>query len=105
MLEKETKLTPKEAVRQLYTHKLIHEYGYPTDCIKFETPIHFGREVKRTDITIMDKDLPNVHYVIIEIKKHKLTERKKQLKLYCNATGAPNGVCTDGKLVSCYNRK
>lgn len=103
--EKEIKLTPEEAARQLYIYKLIHEYGYPTDRIQLETPIHFGREVKRADITIMDKDRPTVPYIIVELKKPKLTEGKEQLKSYCNATGAPIGVWTNGEQVSCYNRK
>ena len=103
--EKEIKLTPEEAVRQLYIYKLIHEYSYPTDRIQLETPIHFGREVKRADITIMDKDRPTVPYIIVELKKPKLTEGKEQLKSYCNATGAPIGVWTNGEQVSCYNRK
>ena len=102
---KEIKLTPEEAVRQLYIYKLIHEYGYPTDRIQLETPIHFGREVKRADITIMDKDCPTVPYIIVELKKPKLTDGKEQLKSYCNATGAPIGVWTNGEQVSCYNRK
>ena len=103
--EKEIKLTPEEAVRQLYIYKLIHEYGYPTDRIQLETPIHFGREVKRADITIMDKDRPTVPYIIVELKKPKLTEGKEHLKSDCNATGAPIGVWTNGEQVSCYNRK
>lgn len=103
--EKEIKLTPEEAVRQLYIYKLIHEYGYPTDRIQLETPIHFGREVKRADITIMDKNRPTVPYIIVELKKPKLTDGKEQLKSYCNATGAPIGVWTNGEQISCYNRK
>lgn len=103
--EKDIKLTPKEAIRQLYIWKLVHDYGYPTSRIQLETPIHFGREVKRADITIMDKDRPMVPYIIVELKKPKLTDGKEQLKSYCNATGAPIGVWTNGEQVSCYNRK
>lgn len=103
--EKEIKLTPEEAVRQLYIYKLIHEYKYPTTRIQLETAIHFGREVKRADITIMDKDRPTVPYIIVELKKPKLTDGKEQLKSYCNATGAPIGVWTNGEQISCYNRK
>lgn len=103
--EKEIKLTPEEAVRQLYIYNLIREYGYPIDRIQLETPIHFGREIKRADITIMDKDRPTVPYIIVELKKPKLTDGKEQLKSYCNATGAPIGVWTNGEQVSCYNRK
>lgn len=103
--EKEIKLTPEEAVRQLYLHKLIHEYNYPTSRIEVEFPIHFGREVKRADIAIMDKDRPMVPYIIVELKKPKLSDGKEQLKSYCNATGAPIGVWTNGEQISYYNRK
>ncbi|NBH83221.1 SAM-dependent methyltransferase [bacterium C-53] len=103
--EKEIKLIPEEVVRQLYIYKLIHEYNYPADRIQLETPIHFGRETKRADITIMDKDCPTVPYIIVELKKPKLTDGKEQLKSYCNATGAPIGVWTNGEQISCYNRK
>lgn len=60
--DKEIALKPEEAVRQLYLYKLIHEYGYPTSRIEVEFPIHFGREVKRADIAIMDKDRLMVPY-------------------------------------------
>ncbi len=102
---KEVKLTPEEAVRQLYLYKLIHEYEYPVGRIQLEAPIHFGREIKRADIVIADKDRPLVPYIIVELKKPKLTDGKEQLKSYCNATGAPIGVWTNGEQVSCYNRK
>ena len=54
--DKEIKLTPEEAVRQLYIYKLIHEYGYDKSCIELERAIHFGREVKRADIVILEQD-------------------------------------------------
>lgn len=103
--KKEIRLTPEEAVRQLYVYRLINQYYYPTDRIQLELPIHFGHEVKRADIVIMDKDRPMVPYIIVEIKKPKLVDGKEQLKSYCNATGAPIGVWTNGEQVSCYNRK
>ena len=103
--DKEIALKPEEAVRQLYLHKLIYGYGYPKSRIEVEYPIHFGREVKRADIAIMDKDRPMVPYIIVELKKPKLTDGKEQLKSYCNATGAPIGVWTNGEQISYYNRK
>lgn len=103
--DKEIRLTPEEAVRQLYLYVLIHTYNYPTDRIQLEAPIHFGREVKRADIAIMDKDRPTIPYIIVELKKPKLTEGKEQLKSYCNATGAPIGIWTNGEQISYYNRK
>lgn len=103
--EKEIKLTPEETIRQLYLNKLINIYGYPKDRIKLEYPIHFGREVKRADIVISDINDPLVPYIIVELKKPKLTDGKEQLKSYCNATGAPIGVWTNGEQISYYNRK
>ena len=103
--EKEIKLTPEETIRQLYLNKLINIYGYPKDRITLEYPIHFGREVKRADIVISDINDPLVPYIIVELKKPKLTDGKEQLKSYCNATGAPIGVWTNGEQISYYNRK
>ncbi len=105
--DKEIALKPEEAVRQLYLYKLIHEYGYPTSRIEVEFPIHFGREVKRADIAIMDKDRLMVPYIIVELKKPKLTDGKEQLKSYCNATGAPmfpeaTNRRGDGKYLNAY---
>lgn len=94
--KKEVKLTPEEAVRQLYLYKLIHDYHYPESRIELEAPIHFGREIRRADIIITDKDRPMVPYIIVELKKPKLANGKAQLKSYCNATGAPIGVWTNG---------
>ena len=103
--ELEIALKPEETVRQLYLYKLIHEYGYPASQIEVEFPFHFGREVKRADIAIMDKDRPLLPYIIVELKKPRLRDGKEQLKSYCNATGAPIGVWTNGEQISYYNRK
>ena len=102
---KAIKLTPEEAVRQLYIYNLVHNYGYSTDQMELERRIHFGREVKRADIVIFEKMHPNVEYIIIEVKKPKLSEGKEQLKSYCNATGATMGVWTNGQQISFYHRK
>jgi type I restriction enzyme M protein len=103
--DKEILLKPEEVVRQLYTMKLLSEYGYPKQRIEFEHAIHFGREVKSADIVIFDKDRPIVEYIIIEIKKPKLQDGKNQLRSYTNATGAPIAVWTNGEQISHYNRK
>lgn len=68
---KEIKLTPEETIRQLYAYKLIHKYNYPVKQLQFEFPIYFGREAKRADIVVLDKDDPRVAYIIVEIKKLK----------------------------------
>jgi len=103
--DKEIQLKPEEIVRQLYTARLVNEYGYPKNRIKFEHSVHFGREVKSADIVIFDKDHPTVEYIIVEVKKPKLLEGKKQLYSYCNATGTPIGVWCNGTQISQYNRK
>jgi type I restriction enzyme M protein len=103
--DKEIQLKPEEVVRQLYTSRLIKEYGYPKSRIKFEHAIHFGREVKSADMVVFDKDRPTVEYIIVEVKKPKLLDGKKQLNSYCNATGAPIGVWSNGGQISQYNRK
>lgn len=103
--DKEIKLTPEEAVRQLYLYVLINDYGYPVSRIVLEKNIHFGREVKRADIVIMDAVNPNVPYIIVETKKPKLADGKEQLRSYCNATGATMSVWTNGQEISQYHRK
>jgi type I restriction enzyme M protein len=103
--EKEVQLKPEEVVRQLYAIKLINEYGYPKKRLRFEHPVRFGRETKSADIVVFDKDRPTVEYIIVEVKKPKLKDGKEQLKSYCNATGAPIGVWSNGGQISHYNRK
>lgn len=103
--EKNVQLKPEEVVHQLYTLKLMNEYGYPKKRIRFEHPIQFGRETKSADIVVFDKDRPTVEYIIVEVKKPKLKDGKEQLKSYCNATGAPIGVWSNGGQIFHYNRK
>jgi len=103
--DKEIKLTPEEAVRQLYLKVLNENYQYPFERMQLEYPVSFGREKKRADIVIFDKDNPNSIYIMIEMKKPKLKDGKEQLKSYCNATGAPIGVWTNGESISFYNRR
>lgn len=102
---KEIKLTPEEVVRQLYLMVLMRDYSYPNYRIQLEYEVSFGREKKRADIVITDKDNHNVPYIIVELKKPKLRDGKEQLKGYCNATGAPIGVWTNGQQISYYHRK
>ncbi len=102
---KDIQLKPEEVIRQLYLRKLINEYKYPKNRIKLEYPIHFGREVKKADIVIMEKNRPDTPYIIVEVKKPKLREGKQQLKSYCNATGAPIAVWTNGERIEYFHRK
>lgn len=98
-------LTPEEVVRQLYLKVLLDRYGYPVDRVRVEYEVVFGREKKRADIAVMDADRPTVPYIIVELKKPKEKDGKDQLKSYCNATGAPIGVWTNGDAISRWHRK
>lgn len=103
--KKEIKLTPEEIVRQLYLLVLIDDMGYPSSLMELEYEVTFGREKKRADIVIFDKQQTTSPYIIVELKKPKLKDGKEQLKSYCNATGAPIGVWSNGKSISYYHRK
>lgn len=103
--KKQIKLTPEEVVRQLYLMVLIDDYQYSNSRIAVEESVSFGREKKRADIVVFDAQQLTVPYIIIELKKPKLKDGKEQLKSYCNATGAPIGVWTNGESISYYNRR
>jgi type I restriction enzyme M protein len=102
---KEIKLTPEEVVRQLFVMTLMQDLGYPTSRMELEYGVTFGREKKRADICIFDRSGPTVPYILVELKKPKLKDGKEQLKSYCNATGAPMGVWSNGESISFYHRK
>ncbi|MEG5162013.1 N-6 DNA methylase [Microcoleus sp. AT3-A2] len=103
--QKAIKLTPEEAIRQLYLRILTDRLHYPISRIQVEYGVNFGREVKRADIVVMDKDRPNTVYMLVELKKPKLKDGKDQLRSYCNATGAPIAIWTNGDQISYYQRK
>ena len=102
---KDIQLKSEEIVRQLYASRLISVYGYPKSRLIFEYPVNFGRQIKKADIAISDKDRSDTAYIIVELKKPKLKDGKDQLRSYCNATGAPIGVWTNGEQISQYHRK
>jgi len=102
---KDIQLKPEEVVRQLYATRLIEQYGYPRKRLAFEYSVTFGREKKSADIVVFDKDRPDTPYIIVEVKKPKLKDGKDQLRSYCNATGAPIAVWSNGEKISHYNRK
>jgi type I restriction enzyme M protein len=66
--KKEIKLTPEEAIRQLYLRVLSDRLHYPLSRIQVEYGVNFGREVKRADIAVMDKDRLNTVYILLEVK-------------------------------------
>lgn len=102
---RELVIKPEEVVRQLYLARLMGKYGYERRRLAVEHAVNFGRQKKRADIVIFDQDRPTVEYIIVELKKPKLLDGKNQLRSYCNATGAPMGVWTNGQEISHYHRK
>ncbi len=103
--DKEIQLKPEGIVRQLYAARLIKGYGYPKKRLAFEYSVNFGKEKKSADIVVLDKYRSDTAYIIVELKKPKLKDGKNQLRSYCNATGAPIGVWTNGEKISHYHRK
>lgn len=103
--KKEIRLTPEEAVRQLYIMVLNEDYEYPLERMELEYAVSFGREKKRADIVVFDKKDARAVNIIVELKKPKLKDGKEQLKSYCNATGAQIGIWSNGESISYYHRK
>ena len=95
----------EEIIRQLYAKRLIKQYGYSRNRLAFEYPVNFGTREGRADIVVFDKDHPDSPYIIVELKRPNREEGKEQLYSYCNATGAPIGVWTNGEQISYYYRK
>ena len=103
--KKDIQIKPEELVRQLFLLSLHKDYAYPYSRMQIEYAVHFGREVKRADIVIMDKVEPTVPYIVIEVKKPKLKDGKEQLKSYCNSTGATMAIWSNGEQTIYYHRK
>jgi type I restriction enzyme M protein len=102
---KPIKLTPEEAIRQLYLQVLMDDLGYPANRMELEYAVSFGREKKRADIVIFDKQQTTTPYIVVEVKKPKEKDGREQLKSYCNATGAPIAIWSNGDSISYYHRK
>lgn len=97
---------PEEVIRQLWLHRLIHNYGYPVQRLSLEHPITFGRDSsKRADIVVFDADRPTVPYLIVEVKQSKLKDGKEQLRSYTHATGAPLALWSNGADSIIWHRK
>lgn len=103
--EKEIQLKPEEIVRQLFIYKLLNFYGYPKSQIEVEHEISFGREKKRADIVIVNKEHVDAAYIIVEVKRPNVDSGEEQLKSYCHASGAPVAVWTNGEKIAYWTRQ
>lgn len=103
---KEVIAKPEEIIRQLWLHRLEHDFNYPVSRLAVEYPITFGRDSsKRADIVVFDFDRPTVPYIIVEVKQPTEKGGKDQLKSYCHATGAPLALWSDGLREVVWHRK
>ena len=100
---KEILIKPEEIIRQLFTEKLMNEYGYPKDNIAFEHPVKsIGRikdETDFADIVVFTDSAKSQAYIIFEIKRPNEKNEKKQkdqLESYCRAEGASIGALING---------
>ena len=64
---KAVQLKPEELIRQLYVERLLNRYHYPRERVRFEHLVNFGREKKRADIVILDKDRADTLFIIIQV--------------------------------------
>jgi len=103
----EKRANPEEIIRQLYILTLVHKYHYPLERLRVEKDIHIGSTVhdKAADIVVMAADNPDADQIIVETKKPKRKDGIEQLKSYCNATGSPVGVWTNGKEIVRLHRE
>lgn len=102
--DKDIVVKPEEIIRQLCLQRLIEHYNYPVDNLRVEYTVTFGREKKSADIVILNKTDRSSPYCIIEVKKANAKDGKEQLKSYCNGTGAPLAVWTNGENIDFYER-
>lgn len=106
---KEIWLKPEEVIRQLFTEKLMNEYGYPKEVIEFERVIKvIGREKDQNgfaDIVIYTDASKSQVYVIFEIKRpdeKDVKKQKDQLSSYCLVEGASIGALINGDTIEKY---
>ncbi len=101
--KRDIQLKPEEAIRQLYLMKLMEEYGYEMKYMKVEHPVKIGGgKSKSADIVIFEKERPTQPYIIVELKRPKVMEGKKQLESYCKNEGASIGVWTNGNEIEYF---
>ena len=106
---KEILMKPEEIIRQLFTEKLMNDYGYPKGNIVFEHPIKSVGRVKDetdfADIVVFTDFTRSQAYIIFEIKRPNEKDEKKQkdqLESYCRVEGASIGALINGDDIEKY---
>ncbi len=98
-------LKPEERIRQLWLVHLERTYHYPFERMRVEYPVTLGTTTKYADIAIIDEDDPERPLAIVEVKKERRRDGKEQLRSYCNATGAPIAIWSNGQTVDVWRRQ
>ena len=101
--EESNQKRPEEIVRQLFLFELTDNYGYPLEKIKTEENVSFGREKKRADVVVYQKD-GITPWILVEVKAPYEKLNIPQLKSYLNAEGSPIGVAANGKEITILYR-
>ncbi len=65
---------PEEKVRAETYAKLIHEYNYSPKKIRLEVPVTMGSDTKRADIIVYNDEACTKPHIIIECKRHEVSE-------------------------------
>ncbi|MEP1097415.1 MAG: type I restriction enzyme HsdR N-terminal domain-containing protein [Cyclobacteriaceae bacterium] len=68
-------LTPEEWVRQNFLNLLIEHLSYPRGMIKLEHSMHYFKNMKRSDITVLDRE--GEVFLLVECKSHKVKLSQK----------------------------
>lgn len=63
-------LTPEEWVRQSFLNLLIEHLSYPKGMIKLEHSLQYFKNMKRSDITVLDRE--GSVFLLVECKSHKV---------------------------------
>lgn len=97
---------PEEIVRQFWIHRLVNNYGYSINRLAVEYPVNFGRNTdNKADIVVFDPQDGTTPYAIVEVKRAKQKDGKRQLKSYAHGTGAPLALWSNGEHVVVWHRK
>jgi len=68
-------LTPEEWVRQNFLNLLIEHLSYPRGMIKLEHSLTYFKNMKRSDITVLDRE--GEVFLLVECKSHKVKLSKQ----------------------------
>ena len=71
-------LTPEEWVRQNFLNLLIEHLGYPKGMIRLEHGLQYFKNLKRSDIVVLDTQ-GNV-FLLVECKSYEIALNEKVLK-------------------------